>query len=106
MPEMSPKQKKQHPLSKVKYLSVCPFCNTKFSIKQAKIVAETKDSFLVHSYCKKCSCSVLASLTSSQMGISSIGLVTDLTYRDVMKFRNADAISVDNILETYSYLKS
>ena len=106
MPEMSPKQSKKHPLDKVKYLSMCPFCSTKFSIKQAKIVAETKNSFLVHSYCKKCNCSVLASLTSSQMGISSIGLVTDLTYRDVLKFRNASSISVDNILETYSCLKS
>ena len=86
---------------KTKWFSVCPFCKIKLSIQQAKIIAKKKDSFLVHAYCKKCKCSILTSLFSNQMGISSIGFVTDLTYEDIQKFKNAKNISLDNILEAY-----
>ncbi len=91
-------------LEKVKWLSICPFCNTKFSIDQARIISEKKDSFLIHAYCQKCRCSVLASLIANPMGISSIGLVTDLTYEDVLRFRKAKEINSDDVIYAYQHL--
>ncbi|MFA6296048.1 MAG: hypothetical protein WC663_01725 [Patescibacteria group bacterium] len=91
-------------LDKVKWLSICPFCNTKFSIDQARIISEKKDSFLLHAYCQKCKCSVLASLIANPMGISSIGLVTDLTYEDVLRFKKASEINSDDIICAYQDL--
>lgn len=96
----------KHLFDKIKWVSVCPFCNTKFHIKQAKIIAEKKDSFLIHVYCQKCKCSVLASLIANLMGISSIGLVTDLTFEDVIKFKQAKNINSDDLLLAYQSLAS
>ncbi len=104
MTEFNSKKNKKPPFDKIKWLSICPFCNTKFNINQAKVIAEKKDSFLVHAHCKKCRCSVLASLVNNRMGISSIGLVIDLTYEDVLKFKNARQISIDDTLEAYQDL--
>ena len=97
-------QSKKPPLNKIKWLSACPLCKTKFNFSQVKIVAEKKDSFLIHTDCRKCRCSILTSLVKSQMGISSIGLITDLTYKDVLKFKGAKPISADDTIGVFKKL--
>ena len=39
------------------------------------------------------------------MGVSSVGLVTDLTYDDVLKFRASRRISVDDVLSVHEELE-
>lgn len=96
---------KQSFLSQIKYISACPFCGMKLNASQAKIISQNDNSSLIHVSCNKCKCSVLASLAFNPMGISSIGLATDLTYSDVIKFKNAPIITADHILEAYSQFK-
>ena len=40
-------------------------------------------------------------MIANQMGISSVGLVTDLTYEDVVRFKDCKEITADDILEVY-----
>jgi hypothetical protein len=39
------------------------------------------------------------------MGINSIGLVTDLTAEDVLKFKNYPAISSDDVILIHQFLE-
>lgn len=88
-----------------KLVSSCPLCGTEYAPEEAKVVSEKEGAFLVHTNCKRCGSSVVATLIASQMGISSVGLITDLTYEDVVKFKDHDAITTDDILAVYHLLQ-
>jgi hypothetical protein len=88
----------------MKWASDCPICGTAYNPIEARVVAEKEGAFLLHTNCKKCGSSVVATLIASPMGISSIGLVTDLTYNDVIKFKDSGKIEVNDVLDVYKFL--
>ncbi|MBU1167457.1 hypothetical protein KKC60_03555 [Patescibacteria group bacterium] len=89
----------------LKWVSSCPLCATEYAPEEARIVSEKEGAFLVYTNCKKCGSSVIATLIANQMGISSVGLITDLTYDDVVKFKDCDSISTDDILNVYEFFQ-
>ncbi len=99
----------QNPLfsnESIRLVSYCPLCNTQYNPLSAKIVEERDDAHLLHIKCKKCSSSIVALVLSSGMGISSVGLITDLSEEDVVRFKNGKRISSDDVLNLYSFLRS
>lgn len=83
----------------LKLVSGCPLCETRYHMRQAKILDQYDDSQLVHITCSKCGVSVLAVISINQIGIISVGLVSDLTGREVLTFRDLEAISGDEVLD-------
>jgi len=73
---------------------------------EAKVLDEKEDGHLLHIRCKKCWNSILALVLVSNVGVSSVGLVTDLVFEDVQKFRAEDAeVTVDDVLEIHALLE-
>lgn len=99
----NPEQPNQ-PGGNARWASACPMCGTEYVPEEARVVSEKEGAFLIHTNCKKCRCSVVATLVANQMGVSSIGLITDLTYEDVLKFKDGESITADDILSVYSLL--
>lgn len=89
----------------IRWASSCPLCGDEYSPEEARIVSEKDGAFLVHTNCKKCGSSVVATLVANQMGVSSVGLVTDLTYDDILKFKEEDYITTDDLLEGYAFFQ-
>mgnify|MGYP001369136051 CR=1 FL=1 len=81
----------------------CPICNLKYDPLEAKILDENNDSHLVYIKCRNCTSAILAVIVSNNMGVSSIGLITDLNSDDVIKFRDQEHISADEVIEAYQF---
>lgn len=94
---------KQEALQKL--LSVCPHCRAKYEQLDTAIITESKDAELVHVKCRSCQGSLVALLFSTGPLISSIGLVTDLSQEDVVRFQQAKEVSEDDLLACHEWLR-
>lgn len=88
----------------LKLISRCPLCQARYQPFQANIVEERDDAQLVHIQCRKCKSAVVALIMQGQLGLSSVGLITDLTSDDVQVFKDADPIEEDTVFEALSQL--
>lgn len=89
----------------MKLISVCPLCEEHYNPTEAQLVGEAEDSHLLHITCRKCRNSIIALVLVSQGGVSSVGLVTDLNFEDVIKFRASQEVSYDDVLEMHGILE-
>ena len=94
---------KQEALAKL--LSLCPHCRAKYERLDTVIITESKDAELVHVKCRSCQGSIVALLFSTGPLISSIGLVTDLSQEDVVRFQKASELSEDDLLAYHEWLR-
>ena len=81
--------------------SRCPLCNAQFKPQGAEILDESQQGILFHLTCPECQSSLLAVVAASKLGLSSFGMVTDLTASDVRRLRKSSVISHDDILQAY-----
>ena len=89
----------------LRMISYCPLCESSYNPMEAKVLGEKEDGHLLHIRCKKCWNSILALVLVSNAGVSSVGLVTDLTFEDVVKFREKPSdVSVDDVISVHELL--
>ncbi|MDO8463384.1 MAG: hypothetical protein Q7S96_03900 [bacterium] len=89
----------------LRLISYCPVCDTSYNPMEARVVDERDDKHLMHIRCKKCAHSILALVLTTGMGVSSMGLLTDLTFDDVVKFRNAEPVTLDDVIAFHHLLE-
>jgi hypothetical protein len=85
-------------------ISHCPVCNLRFNPLEARVLEEKDNTHLVHIQCRHCQAAILALIIGNNLGISSIGLITDLNSDDVLRFKNVKAISCDDVIEVHQLL--
>ena len=71
---------------------------------EARVIDERGETHLMHIRCKKCAHSILALVLTSGIGVSSMGLLTDLTFDDVVKFRQAAPVTTDDVIAFHEIL--
>ena len=93
-------------LNKLKKETVvyCPLCNKEYAPINLQVVEQAGETILAHSHCPICAGAVLSLLYKDFMGITLLGLMTDLNYDDTMKFKNEEAINEDEVLNLYKIL--
>lgn len=89
----------------LKLISRCPLCAENYQPFQASIVEEKEEAQLLHIQCRKCQSSIVALIVNGQLGLTSVGLITDLTSGDVEYFKDASRVSEAMVLEAYTQLK-
>jgi uncharacterized Zn finger protein len=87
-------------------VSYCPLCETEFNPMEARVLDESAEASLVHVRCKECRNAMLTLVLMTKAGVSSVGLVTDLSYDDVVKFKEGSGISVDDVMGAHQGLKN
>lgn len=92
------------PQEGLRLISYCPLCHTNFNPFKIKILEEKGDSHLLHTECQCCHSSVVILVLASELGVSSVGLVTDLTGDEVMKFKNSSEVTSDDVIEIHMEL--
>ncbi len=86
-------------------ISFCPLCETNYNPMEARVLGEREDGHLLHIRCKKCWNSILALVLVSNAGVSSVGLITDLTYDDVRKFSSREtSVSTDDVIAVHQLM--
>jgi len=89
----------------VKLISYCPLCESSYNPREARVLGEKDDSHLLHIQCGNCANAIIALVLISSVGVSSVGLVTDLGYDEVNRFKEAASVSTDDVIETHHLLK-
>lgn len=89
----------------------CPICGSKYNAENTNLI-ERQDTgnadepaMLVHTDCELCKSSVVFSISMDGPEIFSVGMVTDLTSSDAVKFRGSSEISVDEVIEFHNFLE-
>lgn len=89
----------------VKLLSYCPICEASYDPKEAKLLGAKHDSHLMHVQCGNCVSAILALVLVSSVGVSSVGLVTDLGFEEVDRFKDAAPVSTDDVIDAHRFLR-
>lgn len=83
----------------IKIISYCPLCRTHYNPLSAQILEQRENAHLIYIRCRKCSSSIVALVVTGIVGVSSMGLVTDLTSKDVLKFQHSETIQYDDVID-------
>ncbi|MBI4458059.1 hypothetical protein HY633_03800 [Candidatus Uhrbacteria bacterium] len=89
----------------VRLISYCPLCESSYDPREARVLGEKEDSHLLHIQCGNCSNAIIALVLISSVGVSSVGLVTDLSYDDVQRFRKVGSVSTDDVIEVHGAMQ-
>jgi len=84
--------------------SYCPLCNASFYPEKASVIDESNTSWLLHTTCSQCASSIVSLMLVGDIGISSFGLLTDLTKEEIEKFRLVETVNEDDLLDLYQLL--
>ena len=89
----------------LKVVSQCPLCQSRQNDMEARVLGQDGEARLLYLNCHKCGNSLLALVLVSHGGVSSIGMVTDLTYDDVRRFHQVEQVCADDVLEIHQALQ-
>lgn len=89
----------------VKLISYCPLCGSSYTPRQAQVLGEKEDSHLMHIQCGNCSNAIIALVIISSVGVSSVGMVTDLGFEEVDRFKCERPITTDDVIDMHHLLE-
>jgi len=90
----------------LKFIGKCPLCGTAYNAVTAKLFAKKESANLVHLTCVKCKSAFMAIIMTFGQGISSVGMVTDLSFDDAKRMYNGRPLTVDEVIEGYQFLQT
>jgi len=88
----------------LKLISYCPVCHLRYDPLEAKVLDEKNGAHLIHFRCKRCQSAILALVVINNFGLSSVGMITDLDYAEIERFRRARPLQADDAIELYELL--
>lgn len=95
---MSSSNKIDSTIQSLRLVSYCPVCEIRSKSMMARTLGTQGETKLMHIKCHKCQNAFLALVLVNQVGASSVGLLTDLAYEDVMRFRSHADVSVNDVI--------
>ncbi len=86
-------------------LPSCQFCQTPFQARQVVLLREVEQAQLMHAQCVKCRSSMVLLVLLHELGMGSVGLVTDLSGPDAQRLSAAEPVSTDDVLTLHQLLQ-
>ena len=89
----------------------CPICGHKYGKAGTRVIESDQDLvyneayILIHSDCGKCKSSIVFNVEIRGPEVFSVGMVTDLTQSDTVKFRSFSPIASGDVLNIHKHLK-
>lgn len=85
----------------------CPLCGFRYNLEGIKVLPKRSGpSVHVHTNCGECACSLMFALDIKGGEVFLVGVVTDLTHDDALKFQNKNPISTDEVLDWHGFWQS
>lgn len=89
-----------------KYLGSCSVCEISFQPRSANLISRKDEVTQIYAQCSNCKSSVIIFVLKSAMGfVTTVGMLTDMTKRDLEKFSKTNPITADDILELHKSLE-
>ncbi|MBD3311093.1 MAG: hypothetical protein GF349_01170 [Candidatus Magasanikbacteria bacterium] len=89
----------------IKIIRECPLCNVEYEMQDMSVLKRNDHANLVHSTCPECNNSVLSVVLITETGLSSIGMVTDLSADDVIKFSKFGPVTEEELLDFHTFMR-
>lgn len=86
-------------------ISSCPVCETPYASAQMRVLGAEGEAQVVHATCNACGNAMLALVMKGRVGAGSIGLATDLTAEDVLRFKTVAPVTIDDVIETHAFVE-
>lgn len=83
----------------LKFISHCPVCNQDYQSEAIKLFANESEAKFVHFTCQSCHSYFIAMVMTLPKGVSTVGMITDLSFADVQKVYTLPAITIDEAIE-------
>jgi len=91
-------------IRQMRMVSYCPVCELRSKPMMARVLGKEGDTELMHVTCATCENAFLALVLVNQTGASSVGMLTDLQYDDVMRFHASPIIGMNDVLHLHELL--
>lgn len=89
----------------LRIISRCPVCSTTYNAEDARVFARLEAATMVHIVCVSCQSFFMAMVVLLGAGVSSVGMVTDLSFRDIERLHRADPIDTDEMIVGYQSMQ-
>lgn len=86
-------------------MTKCPMCGASHKQEDIKIINKNDGSLSIYMNCSQCKSSTMMLLMANPAGFASISIPTDITEEDFDKVTDSDAVSYDDVLEMYKFLR-
>lgn len=83
-------------------LAACPLCDARYDPHRARVLGKSGAERLLHVACGGCGNAMLALVQVTPSGVSSVGIITDLSYEDAQRFRAAGPVAADHVLAAHA----
>ena len=111
----------------LKFISHCPVCSYDYKSEAGKLFVNKNDKAehgearynhphvgeamlgeakFVHFTCDHCQSNFMAMIMTMPKGMSTIGMVTDLNFKDVQKLHKMPPLTIDEIIEGHKFINS
>lgn len=93
------------PLEGLKPLMQCSVCGKAFKPARVTVLSEDRERTTLHLECDECGVASFVLVSSGQLGVASVGMLTDLSTRDARELFGKEPISTDQVIEVHRLLK-
>lgn len=90
----------------LKFINKCPLCGKVYNPEHAHLFAEENTAHFIHITCNHCQSYFVAMILMLGQGLSSVGMVTDLSLDDVKRLYKSSEITLDEALSGYKLMKT
>ncbi len=90
----------------LKLISQCPVCNRDYQSEAIKLFASGSEAKFVHFTCGSCQTYFVAMVMTLAKGISTVGMITDLSFQDVQKLYTMPPLTIDEMIEGRQFINS
>lgn len=89
----------------LKFINKCPVCGAVYATDRARLFAEEEQANLIHISCADCHSNFIAMVLVLGQGLSTIGMVSDLSYDDAKKVHALAPIAIDEVIEGHKEIQ-
>ena len=89
-----------------KNMDHCPVCSTSYHLSAIFLIENRKESRLFHATCSECAHAMMALVVDSQVGTSSVGMITELSATELVNVRSKEALSDNDLLSFSAALRN
>lgn len=90
----------------LKFINRCPICGANYEIEKAKLFSKNEAANLIHIPCSECNSYFVAMILVVGHGLSSVGMVTDLSFDDITRLHKIDPITTNEMITGYETINN
>lgn len=93
------------PLENLQSIIRCPVCNKKYRPTKMLVLDEDEKRTTLHLSCVDCGASSMVFVSMGQLGVVSLGILTDLEQSEARRVFLGETVSSDQVIEVHQFLK-